>query len=390
MEIITSDVVIQSLFVGLVLAFSSMVVALVIQCLVALRGSTRQHHLVPASMRLIVLTAMSSVGISKAAHAAPAATTGIDNAEEFDDLGAADLLLAGSIAANAGFAAIHVKRHLARLRKQKFGPLEQHDVAKEVDSPQPALRPPDWAVLVRVLGPPTAVTDRGEPITFDKGKALELLVWMTEHRDASTRSAARTALWDGVVKDSTFSNVVSEIRRSLKSGHPDLSEDWIPRTFTDELPLHDAIVTDAELLEIATKNFERDRNEFAGPLVDCLAEVRSLPFSGADYAWADGEGITTSHVIKVVRAAVLVGEYAIEQGDDDLLFMATERGLRVLPGHEQLVSLRMRGHARRGNRSAIKHEWESYARSIEADSWAGAVPSPELEALAQELSRGLA
>ncbi|NBP54596.1 MAG: hypothetical protein EBU67_10020, partial [Actinobacteria bacterium] len=238
-EIITSDVLIQSLFVGLVLAFSSMVVALVIQFLAALRGSTRQHHLVPASMRLIVLTAMSSVGISKAAHAAPAATTGIDNAEEFDDLGAADLLFAGSIVANAGFAAIHVKRHLARLRKQKFGALERHDVAKEVDSPQPALRPPDWAVLVRVLGPPTAVTDRGEPIAFDKGKALELLVWMTEHRDASTRSAARTALWDGVVKDSTFSNVVSEIRRSLKSGHPDLSEDWIPRTFTDELPLHD-------------------------------------------------------------------------------------------------------------------------------------------------------
>jgi hypothetical protein len=46
----------------------------------------------------------------------------------------------------------------------------------------------------------------------------------------------------------------------------------------------------------------------------------------------------------------------------------------------------MRGHACRGNRSAIKHEWESYARAIEADSWAGAVPSPELEELARELA----
>jgi hypothetical protein len=321
------------------------------------------------------------------AQAAPAVTSGVGNAQEGDGLSAVDFLLAGSIAANAGFAGIHVKRHLARLRTQRFGLSNQLVLADVVDSPQPVLQPPDWSVMVRVLGPPSAITASGEPITFEKGKALELLVWMTEHRDASTRSAARTALWDGMVKDSTFSNVVSEIRRSLKVGQPDRSEDWIPRTFTDELPLHEAIVTDAELLEIATKNFERDRREFVGPLVDRLADVRNLPFSGADYAWADGEGITTSHVIKVVRAAVLVGEYAIEQGDDDLLFMATERGLRVLPGHEQLVSLRMRGHARQGNRSAIKHEWESYARSIEADSWAGAVPSPELEALARELAR---
>jgi hypothetical protein len=115
--------------------------------------------------------------------------------------------------------------------------------------------------------------------------------------------------------------------------------------------------------------------------------VRNLPLSGADYAWADGEGITTSHVIKVVKAAVLLGEYAIENDDSELLFMATERGLRVLPGHEQLVSLRMRGHARGGNRTAIKYEWESYARAIASDSWAGAVPSSELEDLARELSQ---
>ena len=384
-EVVRAEVIMQILFTSLILGLVWVAFALVIQLFLSRRGSDRHVVLVPAWVRLTVLTAVTSVGVPKAAHAAPAAT-GIGNAAESDDFGAADFLLAGSIAANAGFAGIHVKRLLARLRTQKFGAPERNVVAEEVDLPKTVIRPPDWAVMVRVLGPPAAVTARGELITFDKGKALELLVWMTEHRDASTRSAARTALWDGMVKDSTFSNVVSEVRRSLKSGHPELSEDWIPRTFTDELPVHEAIVTDAELLEIATKNFECDRGGYVGQLVDLLAEVRNLPFSGADYAWADGEGITTSHVIKVVRAAVLVGEYAIEQGDDDLLFMATERGLRVLPGHEQLVSLRMRGHARRGNRSAIKHEWESYARAIEADSWAGAVPSPELEALARELA----
>lgn len=386
MELVRTGAIVRVLGISLMIGLTWIALALVIQLLSAKRGSTRHVPIVPAWLRVTILTAVSSVGVPKVAQAAPAVTSEVGNAQEEDGLSAADLLLAGSIAANAGFAGIHVKRHLARLRTQRFGLSDQPVVADVVDSPQPVLQPPDWSVMVRVLGPPTAVTANGEPITFEKGKALELLVWMTEHRDASTRSAARTALWDGVVKDSTFSNVVSEIRRSLKAGHPDRSEDWIPRTFTDELPLHEAIVSDAELLEIATKNFERDRREFIGPLVDRLADVRNLPFSGADYAWADGEGLTTSHVIKVVRAAVLVGEYAIEQGDDDLLFMATERGLRVLPGHEQLVSLRMRGHARRGNRSAIKHEWESYSRAVEADYWASAVPSPELEALARELA----
>jgi hypothetical protein len=44
------------------------------------------------------------------------------------------------------------------------------------------------------------------------------------------------------------------------------------------------------------------------------------------------------------------------------------------------------GAAPVGNQNAIKYELESYARAIEADSWAGAVPSPELEALARELA----
>jgi two-component SAPR family response regulator len=313
----------------------------------------------------------------------------VDESKGSRDVEATDVLLAGSIAANAGFAAIHVRRHLARVRRHKFSIAENATEEQTTDPTRGCVSSPDWSVVVRVLGPPMVTKSDGQRISFDKGKALELLVWMSEHRDVSTRSAARAALWDGAVKDATFSNVVSEVRRSLNSGHPDRLEDWIPRTFTDDLPLHRGVVTDAQLLDVATKNFERDRDRFAAELVRHLIDVRNLPFSGADYGWADGEGITTSHVIKVVRAAVLVGEYAIEQGDDELLFMATERGLRVLPGHEQLVSLRMRGHARSGNRAAIKFEWESYARSIEADSWAGAEPSRELEELARELSRGV-
>jgi len=365
------------------------VLATIVQILSTLRGSSRRLALIPAWVRVAVLGLVSSVAVAKSAHAAPPVAATIDEPKDSRDVGATDVLLAGSIAANAGFAAIHMRRHLARVRTHKFSITENAVQDQTIDPTREPVNSPDWSVVVRVLGPPMVTKSDGQRISFDKRKALELLVWMSEHREVSTRSAARTALWDGAVKDATFSNVVSEVRRSLNAGHPNQLEDWIPRTFTDDLPLHHGVVTDAQLLDVATKNFERDRDRFATDIVRQLIEVRNLPFSGADYGWADGEGITTSHVIKVVRAAVLVGEYAIEQGDDELLFMATERGLRVLPGHEQLVSLRMRGHARSGNRAAIKFEWESYARAVEADSWAGAEPSRELEELARELSRAV-
>lgn len=387
MEIIELDVAIRWLIVGLVVAIAWMLIALVIQYLMTLRGSARSVGLLPGWLRVAILTVVSSAAVPKVAHAMPPTAVGANDPGETESGNTAAVLFAGSLAANAGFVALHLRRRLVEMRNQKFGLSDEARTSPRVDKSVEPLPEPDWSVLVHVLGPPVVTTASGGRVSFEKGKALELLVWMTEHREVSTRSAARTALWEGMIKDATFSNVVSEIRRSLNSCHPDQVEEWIPRTFTDELPLHPGVITDAELLEIALKNFEMDSKRFAGHLVRRLSEVRNLPFSGADYAWADGEGITTSHVIKVVKAAVLLGEYAIENDDCDLLFLATERGLRVLPGHEQLVSLRMRGHARSGNRTAIKYEWESYARAIEADSWAGATPSSELENLARELAK---
>lgn len=387
MDVIDLDVAVRWLIAGLVMTVAWVLAALVVQYVMTLRGSTRLVGLLPGWLRVAVLTVISSIAVPKVAHATPPVAVGANDPGEEERGNAVGALLAGSLTVNAAFVALHLRRRLVDMRTQKFGTLDEaRSVLCAVERVDP-LPEPDWSVLVHVLGPPVVTTANGERVSFEKGKALELLVWMTEHREVSTRSAARTALWEGLVKDATFSNVVSEIRRSLNSCHPDRVEEWIPRTFTDELPLHPGVVTDAELLEIATTNFEMDSARCVGELVRRLSEVRNLPFSGADYAWADGEGITTSHVIKVVKAAVLLGEYAIENDDCDLLFLATERGLRVLPGHEQLVSLRMRGHARRGNRTAIKYEWESYARAIEADSWAGAEPSRELENLARELAK---
>ena len=73
----------------------------------------------------------------------------------------------------------------------------------------------DWNVCGRLLVPVDAETRNGIPISFEKSKSLELLAWLTTHRERPTRVAARTALWEISVQDATFNNVVSGLRRGL-------------------------------------------------------------------------------------------------------------------------------------------------------------------------------
>ena len=380
-------VVLEQLLVSVfVLAVVWLVVGTMINVYLLRTDKRENRRFLPRWIRATAVSLVGLISMPRAASASDVRTTSMPNHGDDDSPGGLNPLLLASLTANLGFAALHLRRQLVLLRRTRFGQTQSTQRVEEQGPPGQLIQRPDWRIVVRVLGPPVVETTDGKPVTFEKGKALELVAWMVEHRETSTRSAARTALWDGDVKDSTFSNVVSEARRALQMSEPLCDEEWIPRTFSDELPLHSGVVTDSQLLEIAMHAFEQDRASGHSQLAKELGRVRNLPFSGANYSWADGEGITTSHVIRVVKAAVSLAEYAIEIDDDGLLFMATERGLRVLPGHEELVCLRMRGHARRGNRSAIKFEWESYARAVEADSWAGAEPSPELEKLARELS----
>ncbi len=55
---------------------------------------------------------------------------------------------------------------------------------------------PEWSLLVRLFGQVEVVTEEGSLAAFERSKALELVVWLTQHRRRPTRTAARTALWD--------------------------------------------------------------------------------------------------------------------------------------------------------------------------------------------------
>jgi hypothetical protein len=246
---------------------------------------------------------------------------------------------------------------------------------------------PPWALMVKVLGPVDVVAASRTRVEFDRSKALELVVWLSQHRKRPTRSSARADLWDVGVRDASFANVVSEARRSMaRVVAPPDGDEWIGRTLTDDLPLHPLVVTDAELLALRTTAARSmPRPAAMEVLRDGLALVTDLPFAGTSYLWPDAGGHTSSLVLLATGAAAQLAEWYLEADDIDGVFWATGQGLRVLPGHEELVALRMRAHAARGDLAGVRQEWEAYERSLLADSWSLAAPSPKLTTLRRDL-----
>jgi hypothetical protein len=246
----------------------------------------------------------------------------------------------------------------------------------------------DWNVCVRLLGPVDAETRNGIPISFEKSKSLELLAWLTTHRERPTRVAARTALWEISVQDATFNNVVSGLRRGLASGSVGVDQiEFLPKTFTDHLSIHGSVITDVDVLNDAVslvKNSGDRESWFV--LHDALDRVRDLPFTGTDYLWPDSEGITSNFILSVITGSIMAAEHALRQGDREGVFWATGQGLKVLHGHEELVALRMRAYGDVGDRAGVNAEWSSYERSLLHDSWSGGAPSPRIVALKRELS----
>ncbi len=242
-------------------------------------------------------------------------------------------------------------------------------------------------IVVGLLGAVEVRARTGEPGSFERSKTVELIAWLATHRDRATRSGARTALWDLDVRDATFANVVSEARRALARlvGPPD-GEEWVARTLTEQLPVHDLVVTDADLVE---DRLARARVQPPGQALETLRPavdlVRDLPFAGTSYLWPDAEGITSNLVLLAISATAEFAAHALSLGDTDAVFWATGKGLRVLPGHEELISLRMRAHARSGDLAGVRHEWESYERVLVADAWSDGEPAPKMLALRREL-----
>ena len=251
-----------------------------------------------------------------------------------------------------------------------------------------AFEDPAWTLLVRVLGPVDVIDATGRAVSFERAKALELAVWLAEHRHRPTRSSARAALWESDVRDATFANVVSDARRAMaRLVEPPADEEWIGRTYGEDLPLHPLVRTDAELLGARLDHARRQPDDQAvDTLRDGLLLVRGLPFAGTSFLWPDCQALPSHHTVLVVNAAVEMATRCLTLGDVDGVFWATSQGMRALPAHDELVALRMRAHAARGNLAGVRQEYASYERVIMSDPWGGE-PSPKVVELRRDLVR---
>ncbi len=266
------------------------------------------------------------------------------------------------------------------------GSLDAEEHGGSADAAVP-FEPRPHEIVVGLLGGVEVHTRTGEAGSFERSKTVELIAWLTTHRDRATRTGARTALWDLDVRDATFANVVSEARRALaRLVPPPDGEEWVARTLTDQLPVHDLVVTDADLVEDRLAHARvQPPSQAIEALRPAVELVRDMPFAGTSYLWPDAEGITSNLVLLAISATAEFAAHALSLGDTDAVFWATGKGLRVLPGHEELIALRMQAHARAGDLAGVRQEWESYERVLVADAWSDGEPAPKLLALRREL-----
>lgn len=198
-------------------------------------------------------------------------------------------------------------------------------------------------VIVRVYGNPVVETTDGRRAAFRKSRSLELLVWLALNRERPLRSAARTAIWDADISDSSFATVVSEMRRGLADLVPEVqSQAWSPPSYGDTISLSGEVCTDADLIESLLRQFRASPASVAGALAGELGRIRDLPFAGSNYAWPDLDGTTTRLVLLAFSAIEELVEWATDSGNGRAMAPVVAAGLRMIPGSQEMLDLQRR------------------------------------------------
>jgi hypothetical protein len=217
----------------------------------------------------------------------------------------------------------------------------------------------DWQICVRIMGPVEVANRSWETLRFERSKSTELLTWLVMHRERPTRIAARTALWEVSIEDSTFNNVVSGVRRAINQNGKNL----LAKESNDVFRIGSEVISDFDILQTAIEKVKLNGgDEDFLALRGALELVRDLPFAGENFIWADTEGITSNVVLTIISGALLLSDFYMSQQDLSGVFWATGQGLKALRGHEALIAMRMRAHAQERNISGINSEWLAYER----------------------------
>jgi DNA-binding SARP family transcriptional activator len=243
-------------------------------------------------------------------------------------------------------------------------------------------------VLVRVLGEidVARLTPAGEePLTAERQKGLEALVYMSLRESAVDRDDLEATLFPtGANALKTFHNTMSAARRTV-------GEDLLPHSNSGRYELSERVVTDYGLFcdLVAEAEDTEDAETAAALLREALGLVRGEPFTGVGrgYSWV------SSHcgmiVAQVVDAAEELAEISLATGDWRTAEWAARQGLAAFPCDERMYRILMRTSKAAGNTPGVKRAFRELCDAV-ADPDDGVEPidtvHPETVALLEELT----
>jgi nucleoid-associated protein YgaU len=237
------------------------------------------------------------------------------------------------------------------------------------------------ALLVRVLGTP------GVPDRPDLGRReLILTVLLACRRRPVAASAAQDALWGGKpVEAKTVWNVIGATRKALgdlPDGTPAMpSADRARGT----LRVAPGVITDLAVLQrLVEQARQAPSSEATGLLREGLELVAGPPFDAAGYDWAHRDQDVAEACTLIENATERLVELALDTALIDVARDAIVRGLRGLPGNEELYRCRMRVEHHGGNLPGVSAAYEeliTYLADLETE------PSTSTTALYQDLVR---
>lgn len=247
---------------------------------------------------------------------------------------------------------------------------------------KPARDPEDPQLLVRVLGRP-AVPDRP-----DLGRReLVLTVYLACREGPVATSAVQDALWGGKpVETKTVWNVVGATRKvlgNLADGTPVLPA--ADRSHGGTLEIAPGVSTDLALLRsLVERASQASSSEAIDLLRTALDLVNGPPFDAVGYDWAYRDQNVAEASALIEQATEQLVDLALDATQIDVAREATVRGLRGLPGNEELYRCRMRVEHHAGNLAGVTAAYEelvTYLIDLETE------PSPATASLYQDLVR---
>jgi nucleoid-associated protein YgaU len=248
--------------------------------------------------------------------------------------------------------------------------------------PEPTPDRCEPAMVVHVLGAPS-VPDRPEI----GRRELILTTYLACREGPVAASAVQDALWGGKpVETKTVWNVIGATRRALgdlEDGSPAMPA--ADRSRGGSLQLAAGVTTDLAILRrLVSEADGASSSEAITLLREGLSLVTGPPFDAVGYDWAYRDQDVAEASTLIEQAAERLVELALEADQVDIAREAVVRGLRGLPGNEELYRCRMRVEHHAGNLPGVTAAYEelvAYLDDLETE------PSPATSALFHELAR---